>query len=153
LKAPPIRHCVGFCATWFFLAACLAANAQWKEPPATGSPVNRLPDRTTLAGQAGMGPLLIAKLVQPQLNASNHRAVIEVQTDGFKIVNPAVEREPRIDEGHIQYRLDNGAIQNTTSKTWRFEHLSPGWHVVRVALATSDNHQLGREKRLKVNVP
>lgn len=100
-----------------------------------------------------MGPLLIAKLVQPHLNASKHLAVIEVQTDGFKIVDPAVAHEPKIDEGHIQYRLDNDAIQNTTSTTWRFEHLSRGRHIVRVALATSDNHQLGSEKRIKIDIP
>jgi hypothetical protein len=137
-----------------FLLCVSGAYGQWKEPPATGSPSNQLPDRTTLAGQAGLGPLLIAKLVDQKANARNHKVVIEVQTDGLEIVDPAaVNGEPKFDEGHIQYRLDNESIQNTTSKTWTFEHLSPGRHLIRVALAASDNHQLGMEKKLRVNVP
>jgi hypothetical protein len=136
------------------LCACLPAYSQWKELPETGSPKNRLPDRTTLAGQAGLGPLLIVKCVNQKANAQRHRAVIEVQTDGVKMVNPsAVDDEPRSDEAHIQYRLDNGPIQNTTSKTWIFDHLSPGEHLIRVAVATSDNRQMGKEKRFKVDVP
>jgi hypothetical protein len=142
------------CATFFWLGAYLPAYSQWKEPPATGSPSNQLPDRTTLAGQAGLGPMLIAGLVNPKANAQNHKVVIEVQTDGLKMVDPAAaNHEPRFDEAHIQYRLDNGPIQNTTLKTWTFDHLSPGEHLIRVALATSDDHQLGREKSLKVKVP
>lgn len=136
------------------LWACLPAYGQWKELPETGSPSNRLPDRTTLVGQAGLGPLLVAKLVDPIANAKNHTAVIKVETDGLKMVDPAaVNHEPRADEAHIQYRLDNEPIQNTTSKTWTFHHLSPGEHLIRIAIATSDNHQLGREKTLKLHVP
>jgi hypothetical protein len=137
-----------------FLCACLPAYSQWKEPPATGSPSNQLPDRTTLVGQAGLGPLLIAKLVDQETNAQKHKAVVEVQTDGLNMVDPdAVDHEPKFDEAHIQYRLDNDTIENTTSKTWTFEHLSKGKHIIRVALATSDNRQLGMEKTLKVYVP
>jgi hypothetical protein len=143
-----------FCAITLLLCACLPAYSQWKELPATGSPSNRLPDRTTLAGQAALGPLLIIYFVNQKANAQHHRAVIEVQTDGLKMVDPAtVNHEPRSDEAHIQYRLDNGPIQNTTSKTWTFDHLSPGEHLIRVAIATSDNRQLGKEKALNVHVP
>lgn len=143
-----------FCAITCLLVACLPAYSQWKESPATGSPSNRLTDRTTLAGQAGLGPLLIAKLLHPKANGQNHKAVIQVETDGLKMVDPAaVNYVPKADEAHIQYRLDNEPIQNTTSKTWTFDHLSPGEHLIRVAIATSDNHQLGREKTLKVHVP
>jgi hypothetical protein len=143
-----------FCTILFLLFICLSAFAQWKEPPATGSPSSELPDRTTLAGQAGLGPLLVASLVNPDMNARNHKAVIEVQTDGLKIVDPAaVNDEPSVDEGHIEYRLDNGPIENTTSKTWSFEHLSAGEHLIRVALVTSDNHQIGKESKLRVKIP
>jgi hypothetical protein len=149
MKAP-----CSFGAILLLLCSCLPAYSQWKEPPATGSPSNQLPDRTTLAGQAGLGPVLIVRLIDPKANAQNHKAVIEVQTDGLKLVDPAaVNHEPRLDEAHIQYRLDNGPIQNTTSKTWIFENLSAGNHLIRVALATSDDHQLGREKSLRLKVP
>jgi hypothetical protein len=149
-----VKLCRNLCAATLLLCAGLPASSQWKEPPATGSPTNRLPDRTTLVGQAGLGPLLIVKLMNPRTNARNHTAIIEVETDGLKMVDPAaVSHEPKADEAHIQYRLDNDPIQNTTSKTWTFRHLSPGEHLIRVAIATSDNRQLGREKTLKVHVP
>lgn len=145
---------VGFSALWLLAGATLAASGQWKEPPSTGSPSNQLPDRTILAGQAGMGPLLVAALVDPKNNAKNHNVVIEVQTDGISIVDPAtVHGKPKSHEGHLQYRLDNGPIENTTSKTWRFEHLPPGEHLIRVALASSDNHQIGETRSLRIKVP
>lgn len=98
--------------------------------------------------------MLIAKLVDRNANARNHKAVVEVQTDGLTIVDPAtVDDQPKLDEAHLQYRLDNDAIQNTTSRTFTFQHLSRGTHLIRVALATSDNHQMGKEKTLKVNIP
>ena len=142
------------CVVWLMFAASVTSSAQWKEPPATGSPSNELPDRTIMAGQSGMGPLLIAVLVNPKDNAKNHKAVIEVQTDGFTVVDPAtVKGEPKSGEGHIQYRIDNGAIENTISKTWTFEHLASGEHLIRVALVSSDNHQIGETRSLRIKVP
>ncbi len=144
---------VGISAVVILFCACMPAAAQWKEPPATGSPANELPDRTTLAGQAGMGPLLEAKLVDAEGNARNHKAVVDVQTDGVNIVDPSDKHQPKIDEVHIQYRLDNEPVQNTSAKSWTFDHLSSGNHLVRVALATSDDRQLGKERSLRVKVP
>lgn len=127
---------------------------QWREPPATGSPENTLTDRTTLAGQNGLGPLLIAKLMNAHDNARKHRAVVEVQTDGVRIVDPAAARhQPKLDEAHIEYRLDNGQAQERTSKIWTVDNLSRGDHRIRVALVSSDNHQMGEEKILKLRVP
>ena len=145
---------VKICVTALLLFVCLPAYCQWKEHPATGSPPNQLPDRTTLSGQAGLGPLLIVKLVDQGVNARQHKVVIEVETDGLKMVDPAsVNHEPRSDEAHIQYRLDDGPIENSTSKTWTFDNLSAGEHLIRVAVAASDNHQLGREKIFRLRVP
>lgn len=138
----------------FCVGMSLSSWAQWKEPPSTGSPPNQLPDRTTLAAQAGLGPLLKANLVDAKNNAKNHKAVVEVQTDGVTIIDPvAANGEPNSHQGHIQYRLDNGAIQNSTSSTWTFEHLSSGRHLIRVALASSDNQQMGKERSLEIKVP
>lgn len=128
--------------------------AQWREPPATGSPRNTLPDRTTLAGQSGMGPFLIAKLMDRDQNARKHSAVVTVETDGVRIVDPrAANHEPKRDEAHIQYRLDNGPAQNSTAQIWTFYHLSSGEHRIRVALVSSDYHQMGKEQVLKVRIP
>jgi len=76
----------------------LVTFAQWRQLPTTGSPERRLPDRTTLAGQSGLGTTLTAKLVDEQANARNHKAVVEVQTDGVKIVDPATSKhDPKLD--------------------------------------------------------
>lgn len=128
--------------------------SQWREPPATGAPANELPDRTTLAGQSGLGALLIADLANKEQNAKEHRAVIQVQTDGVKIVDPAsVHYEPRLDEAHIRYQLDNGPANDSTSKTWIFDNLSPGEHRIKVTLESSDNQRMGKGKLLKVHIP
>jgi hypothetical protein len=128
------------------------AHSQWKELPSTGSPTEHLPDRTTLAGQSGAGPLLDAKLVDREKNAKEGRAIIKVQTAGVRLVDP--ERgKPKIDEAHIQYRLDDGPVQNSTSETWIIDKLSPGDHQIFVVLATSDNLQLGKGKRLHIHIP
>lgn len=128
--------------------------SQWKELPSTGSPAERFPDRTTLAGQSGAGPLLIASLIDEERNAKHHRAVVEVQTDGVRLVDPAqAHYQPKIDEAHIQYRLDGGPVRSTTSKTLIFDQLSPGNHQVYVTLATSDNQPVGKSKRLHFHVP
>ena len=95
-----------------------------------------------------------ASLVDVEKNAKQHRAMVHVETDGVEIVDPsAVRNEPKLDQAHIQYRLDRGAVQNSTSKTWTFENLSSGEHRIDVMLASNDNHQLGKAKTLKVRVP
>lgn len=135
---------------------CVApvAQCQWKQPPSTGSPENHLPDRTKLAGQSGIGPLLTARLLDKEHNARKHRAVIEVRTDGVKLVDAAsVQGEAKLDEAHIQYSLDNGPTQSTTSRTLIFENLSRGGHLIHVNLASDDNRKVGKGTTLKVEVP
>lgn len=127
---------------------------QWKELPSTGSPVERLPDRTIFVGQSGLGPLLVAKLVDKERNAKERKAIIEVEIDGVQLVEPdATHNHPKIDEAHIQYRLDGGPVENSISKTWTFAQLSVGQHEIVVSLVTSDNHLLGRSKKLHVRIP
>lgn len=140
-----------------FFAISLAprpACCQWKELPSTGSPQNELPDRTTLSGQSGMGPRLTAELIHKESNAKRHKAVVQVQTDGVELVSPAAANgQPKLDEAHLQYRLDNGPVQHTTSKTWSFENLSPGEHIIHITLVGNDNQPLGKAKTLVVKAP
>lgn len=130
------------------------ASCQWKELPSTGSPQNQLPDRTTLVGQSGMGPLLRAELLDKESNAKQHKAVIKVQTDGVEIVEPSgAHAEPKLDEAHLQYQLDAGPVQQTTSKTWSFENLPKGEHIIHINLVGNDDRPLGETKTLTVNIP
>ncbi len=136
------------------LSICPVAKAQWKELPSTGSPPNRLEDRTKLVGQSGMGPLLTVDLMDKDQNARQHKVVLKVHTAGVQIVNsPTSNSQPKLDEVHLQYRLDNGPIQNSTSTSWTFENVSSGEHHVYVQLAASDNRSLGRRATLTVNIP
>lgn len=126
---------------------------QWKEPPATGSPANALPDRTTFAGQSGLGPMISATLIDTVANAKTHKAVVEVQTDGVTIVDPATHKQPKLDEAHIAYQLDEHARIDSTSLAWTFTDLRSGDHRIRVSLISNDNHPMGKEHLLKVHVP
>lgn len=130
-----------------------AAVCQWKEPPATGSPENTLPDRTTLAQQSGMGPMISAKLVDVSANAKAHKAVVKVETDGVNIVDPATHQQPKIDEAHITYQLDDHNRIDSTSEQWTFTDLRPGDHRIRISLTSNDNHPMCKEQVLKVHVP
>lgn len=138
------------------LAVCILpsrAVCQWKEPPTTGSPENTLPDRTIFVGQSGLGPMIYATLVEPVGNTKTHKAVVEVQTDGVTLVDPATHREPKLDEAHLTYQLDDHDPINSTSLTCTFTDLRPGEHRIRVSLSSNDNHPMGKEQVLKLRVP
>lgn len=131
-----------------------AGHCQWRELPSTGSPQNQLPDRTTLTGQSGMGALLTAELLDEESNAKQHKAVIKVNTDGVRMVNAAADHSPpKLDEAHLQYQLDDQPVQNTTSKTWSFENLSRGEHIIHVKLVGNDNKPLAKTATLRVKIP
>lgn len=131
----------------------MPAYGQWKQEPSTGSPPERLPDRTTLVGQSGIGPFLKARLADREDNARKRRAVVVVQTDGVKLTPAESESIPRLNEAHIQYKLDDGPVQNSTELTWTFDDLSPGKHEIHVSLAGNDNRAIGKGMTLTVTVP
>jgi hypothetical protein len=148
-----VRHRLAFLFVVALLLLPSAAVCQWKEPPSTGSPENTLPDRTTLAGQSGLAPMISAKLADAGANAKLHKAVVEVQTDGVSMVDPATHQQPKLDEAHIAYQLDGHGPIHSTSKTWTFIDLPAGDHRIRVSLMSNDNHQIGKEQVLKLHVP
>ncbi len=136
------------------LFVCPRAYCQWNHHPTTGSPENRLPDLTTMAGQSGLGPVMTAKLVDQEQNAKHHRAVIQIETDGVRLVDAAsADHQPRLDEGHIRYRVDNGPEQNSTSKTITLENLPSGTRLIHVDLMDSTEAKMGRSTTLKVEIP
>lgn len=101
-----------------------------------------------------MGAVLTAKLIDERGNAKEHRAVVEIHTDGVRIVDAsAAKHDPRLDEGHIQYRVDSGPPQNTTQLRFTIPNLGSGEHYIRVALAANDNLPIGAETLLRVKIP
>lgn len=140
--------------TIFTLFLPLVAAPQWRNPPKTGSPTQELPDRTGVAEQSGIGPDLSAVLVNPDANAKQKKAVVRVQTAGVSLVNPAASHGvPMNGQAHIQYRLDQNPIVNSTQTEMSFDHLSPGDHVIQVAMAGNDNRPIGEQKTLKIHIP
>jgi hypothetical protein len=140
-----------------FLALCgfgsPLAYSQWKEPPSTGSPEYRLPDRTYIAGQSGMAPTLTATLQAPENNAAHHTVVVRAQTDGVELQYPQAKDEPLLGCGHIEYQLDGSMPENTAARLWTFSRISPGDHTITVRLVGADNQELVKPTRLRVHVP
>jgi hypothetical protein len=130
------------------------ATAQWRNPPQTGSPQEQLPDHTVDARQSGIGPNLSAVLVDADGNARRKRAVVRVQTDAVMLTNPvSVQGVPANGQAHLQYRLDQNPVVNTTQTEMMFDQLSPGDHTIEVALAGNDDNPIGEHKTLKVHIP
>jgi hypothetical protein len=134
-------------------AIVVAAHAQWRQNPTTGSVPQHLPDRSTLYGQSGMGPMIQAMLVNNDQNAKAHRIVIRVETWGVNLVSPDPNAPPRLDQAHIQYHLDNNQPVNTANKTAVFTDVPRGHHVITVLLADNHGNVLGMRDTLKVDIP
>lgn len=139
---------------WVSVLACSIAQAQWKQLPTTGSPEDRLHDRTILAGQSGLGRQLTAELVDEDANARKHRAVVQVQTDGVEMIDaPDANYEPKLEQAHLEYRLDSGPARQTTAKSYTFEDLPPGRHLIYVRLMANDNEPVGKPTTLVLHIP
>ena len=97
--------------------------------------------------------MISATLIEPATNARMHKAVVDVQTDGVSLVDPATHPQPKLDEAHLRYQLDDHDPVTSTSLTCTFDDLRTGEHQVRVSLVSNDNHPIGKEQLLKVRVP
>ncbi len=121
--------------------------AQFPEQPTTGSAPMKRQDRTVLQGQVATTLDFGVRLV----DVKQDTAVVQASVDDFDLVapggNPANEHQ-----GHIVYKVDNGAEQTTTAKRFEVNGLSPGEHVVTVYLAGNDGREISPEHRLKIVV-
>lgn len=129
-------------------------EAQWKQLPETGSQPQQLTDRTGLAGQSGTGPELAAELVDPSANAKQHRAVVAVRIAGVELVNSNTAISAlKLNEGHIQYQVDDQPAIDSTSTRMQFDNLSPGEHHIQAVLVDNDNHPVAEEATFTVYIP
>lgn len=95
-----------------------------------------------------------ATLVEPEKKAQEKAATVQVNARGVKIVDPAKAGEqPRKNQAHFHYKLDDGPVIATTSNKLSFHHLSSGAHKVTVQLAGNDHQPLGPEQTLEINIP
>lgn len=149
-----MNRAAGCCTLLIVLGCEVSGFSQWAQMPMTGSQPRILTDRTMMAGQSGLGPLMTADFVDKYANAGERRAVIDVHTDGVQMVDPAgTGNMPSVSQAHVQYQVDDGTPVNTTSRRIQLDNLSPGEHHIQVALAGNDNKPMGRETMLNLHIP
>jgi len=103
---------------------------------------------------AATSPELHAHLVSPEVAAQKHSATVEVRVSGLQLVDAAAAKEqPRMGEGHLHYRVDDGPIIATTATKLGFHELATGRHEIRVELVGNDHLPLGPSESLEVEVP
>jgi len=99
-------------------------------------------------------PTLKATLVDAAKKAQEKAATVQVHVGGIKLVDPAKSHEqPKIGEGHLHYKLDDGPVIATTTTKLSFHELSSGKHNLVVMLAGNDHKPLGPQETLIIEVP
>jgi hypothetical protein len=132
----------------------MSLRAQWKEKPMTGSQPNVVTDRTTVAGQSGMAADVRARPVDVHDNAKQHKAVVKVETEGVQLVESSGTSDGlRLDQAHLECRLDDREPIQSTSTTMTFDNLAPGIHVVRDTLVDGANKPVSDSQTLTLRVP
>ncbi len=155
------------------VALCCAVAAQdrysvrggtTQDAPAAVAP------RTPLPGEVGTSPgiprqnppstydtkgmKLTAHLLDAGRNAVRKEADIQVDVAGIQLTDPDVAREhAQKDQGHLEYRVDNGPVVATTSTKLSFRELPSGSHRIVVGLVANDGTPLGPHQVLEVDVP
>ena len=106
------------------------------------------------AKAAGHPLTLTATMVNPEHNAKEHAATVQVHVAGVEMVDPAtVKEKPQAGQGHLHYQVDNGPVVATTAPKLSFHDLSPGQHTIVVMLAWNDHSPLGPKATLNVSIP
>jgi hypothetical protein len=106
------------------------------------------------AKAASHTPDLKATLVNPEHNAKEHAATVQVNVAGVEMVDPAtVKEKPQAGQGHLHYQVDNGPVVATTAPKLSFHDLSPGQHTIVVMLAGNDHSPLGPRATMTVTIP
>jgi hypothetical protein len=103
---------------------------------------------------AGHAAALTATLVNPEHNAKERAATVQVTIAGVEMVDPAaVKEEPKAGQAHLHYQVDNGPVVATTATKLSFHDLSAGQHTIVVMLAGNNHSPLGPKATLNVSIP
>lgn len=126
----------------------LSLVAMAEEPP------KLLQGQKATAPGAGSTAELSATLSDPDKNAQEKTATVEVKVAGFQLIDPAaVHEQPQQGQGHLHYQVDNGPVVATTSTKLSFHELSIGSHKITVMLVGNDHEPIGPRETLTVNIP
>ncbi len=128
------------------LTISLKATAQDKAKNET-----TLPSATLVAVQTAT---LTASLIDPDKNAKEKTATVEVSLTGVKLIDPAMtNKKPTKGEGHLHYQVDDGPVIATTAPKLSFHGLTSGKHKIVVMLANNDHTPAGPQQTLEITVP
>jgi hypothetical protein len=131
----------------------IVVSAQWKENPKTGSPQQRLEDRTNMAGMTGMVPMLKASFVHRSKNFPQRQAVVQAEVWGVNLVPPGSSNEPSLGKAYLAYVLDHYPVHKTDQKTYTFSDIPLGRHTISVQLMALNNQPIGERRILGFVIP
>lgn len=107
-----------------------------------------------IAAAAAGAPSLSISLVNEEAAARKGNATVVATVEGFELVDSAsVHEKPRIGQGHLHYRVDDGPVIATTATKLSFHELSAGAHRVQVGLVGNDHQPIGPPEVLNVTIP
>lgn len=107
-----------------------------------------------IAAAAASAPSLGISLVNEEANAKKGNATVVATVEGFELVDAAsVHEAPRIGQGHLHYRVDDGPVIATTATKLSFHELEPGPHHFEVMLVGNDHRSIGVSETLNVTIP
>lgn len=107
---------------------------------------------TDWLGPSG-SPKLRANLKDEVPNAQAHVADVEVEVENVWLNFPDNISQSGATVGILRYEIDRCPPVATTETRIRFEHLTPGNHVISVELLGSGNRQLAPAAKLEVRIP
>ena len=130
------------CAVSFLFYVAGLTAGQYSSPPAVPA----------VAGQSTY--TIRAELIDPDQKAKQKEATIVVSTQGVQLVDPAsVNQTPRVGQGHLHYRVDQGPVIATTTTKLSFHELSPGTRQIEVTLVGNDHKPLSAPIKFTLQVP
>ena len=99
------------------------------------------------------GPRLRAQFVGKARNLEHRLAVVQADVEGVLLADPTDPQYKMRDQGHIQFRLDQGPYILPLGNRIAFEGLTPGKHNIEVMLADNSYRPMGPKVELEITVP
>jgi hypothetical protein len=97
---------------------------------------------------------MTARLVDPEKNAAERTATVEVTTSGVELIDPSKAKQmPAASQAHFHYQLDKEAVIATPTPKLSFHELTSGKHTILVVLAGNDHKPIGPQQQLTVTIP
>jgi hypothetical protein len=96
---------------------------------------------------------LRARVLDQDLNAKQHAAVVEVEVQNVFLHHPDFVEQSGVQEGILKYELDQCPAILTTDTRMTFQQLPSGSHEIAVGLLGGDNRALAPKVKLQVSVP